>query len=76
MHARVKKLNPHANIPAAVKMNEINPKYENTRKIHRLLTNQNPGLLYKVYLYVISNAFVNSVAILFANYAILFFWWV
>ena len=48
MHARVKKLNPHANTPAAVKMNEINPKYENTRNIHRLLTNQNPGLLYKV----------------------------
>jgi hypothetical protein len=35
-----KKLNPHANTPVAVKMNEINPKYENTRKIHRLLTNQ------------------------------------
>jgi hypothetical protein len=34
--------------PAAAKMNEINPKYENTRKIHRLLTNQNPGFLYKV----------------------------
>ena len=32
-------------------MNEINPKYENTRKIHRLLTNQNPGFLYKVILY-------------------------
>jgi hypothetical protein len=48
MHARVKKLNPHANTLAAVKMNEINPKYENTRKIHRLLTNQNPGFLYKV----------------------------
>ena len=32
MHARVKKVNPHANTPAAVKMNEINPKYENTRK--------------------------------------------
>jgi hypothetical protein len=29
-------------------MNEINPKYENTRKIQRLLTNQNPGFLYKV----------------------------
>jgi hypothetical protein len=38
-HARVKKLNPHANTPAAVKMNEINPKYENTLTIHRLLTN-------------------------------------
>jgi hypothetical protein len=37
-----KKLNPHANTPAAVQMKEINPKYENTRKIHRLLTNQNP----------------------------------
>ena len=48
MHARVKKLNPHANTPAVVKMNEINPKYENTQKIHRLLTNQNPGFLYKV----------------------------
>jgi hypothetical protein len=33
MHARVKKLNPHANTPAAVKMNEINPKYENTLAI-------------------------------------------
>ena len=43
-----KKLNPHANTPAAVKMNEINPKYENTRKIHRLLTNRNPGFLYKM----------------------------
>jgi hypothetical protein len=48
MHARVKKLNPRANTPAALKMNEINPKYENTRKIHWLLTNQNPGFLYKV----------------------------
>ena len=43
---REKKLNPHANTPAAVKMNEINPKYENIRKIHRLLANQNPGFLY------------------------------
>jgi hypothetical protein len=42
------RLNPHANTPEAVKMNEINPKYDNTRKIHRLLTNQNPGFLYKV----------------------------
>ena len=48
MHARAKKLNPHANTPAEVKMNEINPKYKNTRKIDRLLTNQNPGFLYKV----------------------------
>jgi hypothetical protein len=48
MHARVNKLNPHANTPAAVKMNEINHKYENTRKIHRLLTNQIAGFLYKV----------------------------
>jgi hypothetical protein len=48
MQARVKKLNPHANTPAAAKMNEINPKYENTRKLHRLLTNQNPEFLYKV----------------------------
>jgi hypothetical protein len=47
MHARVKKLNPHANTLAVVKMNEINPKYENTRKIW-LLTNLNPGFLYKV----------------------------
>jgi hypothetical protein len=46
--ARVKQLNHHANTLAAVKMNEINPKYENTRTIHRLLTNQNPGFLYKV----------------------------
>jgi len=43
---RENKLNPHANALAALKMNEINPKYENTRKIHRLLTNQNPGFLY------------------------------
>jgi hypothetical protein len=35
MHARVKKLNPHANTPAAVKMNEINPKYENTPAINQ-----------------------------------------
>ena len=48
MHAGVKKLNPHANTLAAVKMNEINPKYENKRKIRQLLTNQNPGFLYKV----------------------------
>jgi hypothetical protein len=48
MHVRVYKLNPHANTSAVVKMNGINPKYENTRKIHRLLTNQNPGFLYKV----------------------------
>jgi hypothetical protein len=48
MHARVKKLNPHAYTPAAVKKNEINPKYENTRTIHRLLIIQNPGFLYKV----------------------------
>ena len=48
MHARGKKLNPRAIKKAAVKMNEMNPKYENTRKIHRLLTNQNPGFLYKV----------------------------
>jgi hypothetical protein len=32
---REEKLNPHANTPAAIKMNEINPKDENTRKIHR-----------------------------------------
>jgi hypothetical protein len=43
-----KRLNYHANTPAAIKMNEINPKYENTRKIHRLITNQNPGFLYKM----------------------------
>jgi hypothetical protein len=35
MHARVKKLNPHANTLAAVKMNEINPKYENTLAINQ-----------------------------------------
>jgi hypothetical protein len=29
-----KKLNPHANTPTAVKMNEINPKYENTPAIN------------------------------------------
>jgi hypothetical protein len=40
---RKKMLNPYANTPTVVKMNEINPKYENTRKIQRLLTNQNPG---------------------------------
>ena len=28
---------------AVVKMNEINPKYENARKMYRLLSNQNPG---------------------------------
>ena len=45
---RGKKLNPLAHTPTAVKMSEINPKYENTRIIHRLLTNQYPGFLYKV----------------------------
>jgi hypothetical protein len=48
MAQREERLNPHANTPAAIKINEINPKYENTRKIHRLLTNQNPGFLCKV----------------------------
>jgi hypothetical protein len=46
---RENKLNPHANTLAALKMNEINPKYENTRQIHRLLTNQNPAFLYKMW---------------------------
>jgi hypothetical protein len=27
MQARVKKINPHANTPVAVKMNESNPKF-------------------------------------------------
>jgi hypothetical protein len=45
---REKKLNPHANTLAVVKMNKINPKYDNAQKINRLLTNQNPGFLYKV----------------------------
>jgi hypothetical protein len=35
MHARVEKLNPHANTPAAVKMNEFNPTYENTPAINQ-----------------------------------------
>ena len=35
MHAKVKKLNPHANTPAPAKMNEINPKYENTPAINQ-----------------------------------------
>ena len=48
MNARVRKLNPHANTPVAVKMNELNPMNENTRKIHWSLTNPNPGFLYKV----------------------------
>jgi hypothetical protein len=30
-----KKLNPHANTLAVVKMNEINPKYENTLAINQ-----------------------------------------
>jgi hypothetical protein len=45
---REKKSNPYANTPAAEKMNENNPKYENTRQIPRLLTNLNPGFLYNV----------------------------
>jgi hypothetical protein len=53
MHARVTKFNLHANTPAVVKINEINHKYENTRRKHRLLTNQHPGFLYKVYLYLL-----------------------
>jgi hypothetical protein len=43
-----KKSNPYANTLAAEKMYEINPKYENTRQIHRLLTNLNPGFLCNV----------------------------
>ena len=43
-----KQLNPLVKTLAAAKMNEINSKYENTRKIHRLSTNQNPGFLYKI----------------------------
>jgi hypothetical protein len=43
-----KKYNSHANTLAAERKNEINPNYENTRKIHRLLTNQYQGFLYKV----------------------------
>ena len=35
MTQRGTKLNPHANTPAAVKMNEINPKYENTPAINQ-----------------------------------------
>jgi hypothetical protein len=42
------KVNLHANTPKPEKMSEINPKYENTRKLQRLLTNQNPGFLYKL----------------------------
>jgi hypothetical protein len=42
-----KKVKASCKYPGSGK-NEINPKYENTRKIHRLLTNQNPGFLYKV----------------------------
>jgi hypothetical protein len=30
MHVRGKKVNPYGNTPAAAKMNEIDPKYENT----------------------------------------------
>jgi hypothetical protein len=45
---REEKLNPHANTSEAEKTNEIKPKYENTRTIYRLLTNQNPQFLYKV----------------------------
>jgi hypothetical protein len=33
MYQEGKKLNPHANTPTAVKMNELNPKYENTQVI-------------------------------------------
>jgi hypothetical protein len=48
MNTRMKRLKNRVIRLAAVKMNEINPKYENTQKIHWLLTNQNPGFLYKV----------------------------
>jgi hypothetical protein len=47
-----KKSNPYANTPAAEKINKMNPKYENTRQIHRLLTNLNPGFLYNVSLII------------------------
>ena len=60
---RGKKLNPHANTPAAVKMNDVNPQYENKRKIQRLLTNQNPGFFF----------FLTSISqILFSKYLVTF----
>ena len=60
---RGKKLNPRANTPTAVKMSEINPKYENTRKIQQLLTNQNPGFFF----------FLTSISqILFSKYLVTF----
>jgi hypothetical protein len=43
-----KKVKSSCKYPGSGKNERINPKYENTRKIHRLLTNQNPGFLYKV----------------------------
>ena len=51
LHARVKKWNTFSQIPRHRGKKKLNPKCENTRKIHRLLTNQNPGFLYKVSLY-------------------------
>jgi ubiquitin C-terminal hydrolase len=60
---RGKKLNPHANTLAAVKMNDVNPQYENKRKIQRLLTNQNPGFFF----------FLTSISqILFSKYLVTF----
>jgi hypothetical protein len=45
---------------AAVKINEINPKYENTRKIQMLLTNQNLKIIYQFHAHSVDQ---NSVEI-------------
>lgn len=39
----------------SAKNDAINPKYDKTRKIHQLLTNQNPGFLYKGVIKSINN---------------------
>jgi hypothetical protein len=54
---REERLNPHANTPTAVKMNEINPKYENTPAI-----NQSKSILLT---YAIFFLYIKSVILVF-----------
>ena len=53
MAQREIKLNPHANTPAAVKMNDNIPKYENTPGINQ---SKSRILIYGVIIHVISKA--------------------
>jgi hypothetical protein len=80
MAQRGKKLNPHANSPAAVKMNEINPKYENTRnelsssilteKEHTSQLSIVVGIYLSIFLYSKGSESGKYVYIFFINYTL------